>query len=201
MVSFLIVSNIILWVCVIALVLVVLAMVRQVGVLYERVAPAGALMINQQVNVGEVAPAIAAKGLNKEKTLSIAGKRANGKSQLVFFVAPDCPVCKSLLPVFKSSAAAEKDWLEVVLASDGDDQLLLEYIKNQSLQDFDFANSEVLGKSYGVAKLPYAVLIDANGILKSMGLVNSREHLESLFEAKELGVASLQDYMKRKQSA
>jgi hypothetical protein len=27
------------------------------------------------------------------------------------------------------------------------------------------------------------------------GLINSREHLESLFEAKRLGVASVQDYL------
>jgi hypothetical protein len=30
--------------------------------------------------------------------------------------------------------------------------------------------------------------------LRARGLVNSREHLESLFEAKRLGVASIQDY-------
>ena len=38
----LVVSNIILWVIVIALALVVLALARQVGILHERVAPAGA---------------------------------------------------------------------------------------------------------------------------------------------------------------
>jgi len=43
--------------------------------------------------------------------------------------------------------------------------------------------------------LTFAVLIDQQGNIASMGLVNSREHLESLFEAKERGVASLQDYL------
>ena len=45
-----------LWVLVIVLVVVVFALARQVGVLYERVAPAGALMINQQLKVGAAAP-------------------------------------------------------------------------------------------------------------------------------------------------
>ena len=45
--------------------------------------------------------------------------------------------------------------------------------------------SEQLGRSYGVAKLPYAVLIDEAGKLSATGLVNTREHLESLFVAKE----------------
>ena len=31
-----------------------------------------------------------------------------------------------------------------------------------------------------------------------MGIVNSREHLDSLFEAKERNVASIQDYMAKK---
>ena len=38
------------------------------------------------------------------------------------------------------------------------------------------------------------LLIDEAGILRARGLVNSREHLESLFEAKRLGVSSLQEY-------
>ena len=57
--------------------------------------------------------------------------------------------------------------------------------------------SEVLGMSYGISKLPYGVLIDENGRVAAMGIVNSREHLDSLFEAKELEVASIQEYMGR----
>ena len=53
-------------------------------------------------------------------------------------------------------------------------------------------------KTYGVSKLPYAVLIDEQGKIASMGIVNSREHLESLFEAKEHKVASIQEYMNKK---
>ncbi|MCB1542787.1 MAG: hypothetical protein KDJ30_00255, partial [Rhodoblastus sp.] len=58
--------------------------------------------------------------------------------------------------------------------------------------------TELLGKTYGVAKLPYAVLIDEQGVIASMGIINSREHLDSLFEAKERKVASIQDYMSRR---
>ena len=53
----------------------------------------------------------------------------------------------------------------------------------------------VIGKRYGVSKLPYAVLIDEQGKIASLGIINSREHLDSLFEAKERKVASIQDYM------
>jgi len=58
--------------------------------------------------------------------------------------------------------------------------------------------SEALGRSFGVSKLPYAVLLDEAGRVAAMGLVNSREHLESLFEAKERGVASIQEFLARR---
>ena len=45
-----------------------------------------------------------------------------------------------------------------------------------------------LGMTYRVSRLPYAVLIDERGVIRAKGLINSREHLESLFNAKELGV-------------
>ena len=57
--------------------------------------------------------------------------------------------------------------------------------------------SASLGMTYQVGKLPFAVLIDGEGILRSKGLVNSREHLESLFEAKDLGVASIQEFVRQ----
>jgi hypothetical protein len=42
------------------------------------------------------------------------------------------------------------------------------------------------------------VLIDEQGIVAAQGLVNTREHLESLFEAQQRGVASIQDYLGKK---
>ena len=55
--------------------------------------------------------------------------------------------------------------------------------------------SEKLGMSFEVSKLPFAVLIGVDGTLQSKGLVNTREHLESLIEAMDTGIATLQDYV------
>ena len=41
-------------------------------------------------------------------------------------------------------------------------------------------------------------LIDEEGIVAAQGLVNTREHLESLFEAQRRGVASIQEYLREK---
>ncbi|MDH4039374.1 MAG: redoxin domain-containing protein [Gammaproteobacteria bacterium] len=192
------VSNIALWIGFIAMVLVNLALARQIGVLYERVAPAGALMMNQKLAVGAQAPGLSVTTL--EGAVEEVGKPGD-KSQLLFFLSPDCPVCNELTPALKSAARAESDWLRVVLASDGDDQDHRRYIERKGLQQFPYVVSELLGKTYGVSKLPYAVLIDEQGMIASMGIINSREHLDSLFEAKERKVASIQDYMSRRGEA
>lgn len=205
MTTWLVVSNVVLWLLVIGLALLVFALTRQIGVLYERVAPAGALMVNQQLKVGDAAPEIETQLLSGEPLrlggVMGDGSAANGvanfvpQKQLLFFLAPDCPICKSLLPVLKTLEQAEKD-VRIVLASDGGElQEHLDYVQTQDLGRFPYVLSEILGRSYGVSKLPYAVLIAANGTIASLGIVNSREHLESLFVAEERGVGSIQEYL------
>jgi len=45
------------------------------------------------------------------------------------------------------------------------------------------------------------VLIGDDGTVLSKGLVNSREHLESLVTAHEMGVVSVQDYLAQSQAS
>lgn len=191
------ISNLALWAAVLLLGGLVYSLSRQVGALLDRIAPAGALMVNPVLKAGDAAPQITAAELNGGE-LTLGGAPETGhwaKSTLIFFLAPDCPVCQTLLPALKSIAKSEA-WLAVVLASDGGDFAEHQaYAAKQGLGGFPYVLSEALGRAYGVGKLPYAVLIDENGRIASFGLVNSREHLESLFEAKERNLASIQDYV------
>jgi methylamine dehydrogenase accessory protein MauD len=50
--------------------------------------------------------------------------------------------------------------------------------------------------AFKVSRLPYAVLLDEDGQVRAKGLINSREQLESLFTAREMGVSSVQEYLK-----
>ena len=188
----LLVSNIFLWLVVLGLVVVVWALARQIGILYERVAPMGALMLDQGPKVGEPAPAFTLDAIGGG-ALSIGGAR--GRGQLLFFLSPTCPVCKKLLPVLKSIASVEKAWLDVALASDGDLPQHAEFYAKADLKVFPYVLSTELGMTYRISKLPYAVLIDEQGVIRGKGLVNSREQLESLFTAKEAGVASIQEFI------
>lgn len=187
---------ILLWVIVLVLCAVVIALLRQIGVIHERIAPAGALMLGGGPKVGEEMPGLELQTLDG-RPMTLGGENPAGKSTLLFFLSPHCPVCKTLLPVLKSSQRAESKWLDIVLASDGDMQEQHRFVEMQRLQQFPYVVSSQLGLSLQVGKLPYVVLVDEQGIIRGKGLVNSREHLESVFEAKERGVESIQEYLKQ----
>ena len=194
MINTLIISNIILWILVLVLVVVVFALVRQIGVLYERVAPAGALMAGKGLKTGELAPVLDLQTLQGQ-AFRLGGERSDGKSTLLFFLSPTCPVCKTLLPVLQGMRKSEAEWLDNLLDSDSDEEEHRSWLKKQKLESWPYLLSSQLGMTMQVAKLPFAALIDEKGILCARGLVNSREHIESLFEAKAQGVASIQEYM------
>ncbi len=189
----LIVSNVVLWIAVVVLAGVVVALTRQIGVLYERVAPAGALMTGRGPAVGDAAPVVHADDLAGMHH-DVGAPRADGRGTLLLFLSPTCPVCKTLLPALRSAAHRERDWLAVLLASDGPADEHARFIAAEGLEAFPYVLSPQLGMTYRVGKLPYAVLLDAAGIVRARGLVNTREHLESLFEAHERGLATIQDW-------
>jgi methylamine dehydrogenase accessory protein MauD len=190
--SFLIASQIALWIGLLVLGVVCMALARQIGVLHQRIAPAGALSLRQPLKVGDSTPEMTLTALDGS-TVQIGGRA--GRAQLLLFLSPDCKICEALLPAVRSAQGAERQWLDIILASDGESSAHAEFVREKHLSKFPYVVSEHLGRSYGVAKLPYAVLIDEAGKLSSTGLVNTREHLESLFIAKETGVSNIQQYL------
>ena len=187
----LVVSIAVLWVVVLALGSVVLALARQIGVLHERISPIGALLLAGGLKAGEAAPRLQLKTVSG-KDIVIGGLRDDGHRLLLFFLSPTCPVCKLLLPVIESLQRSESG-LTIVLASDGDLQAQHRFIERHGLEAFPYVVATELGVTYRVGKLPYAVLIDETGVLRAQGLVNTREHLESILEAGERGVATVQE--------
>ncbi|MEX2469862.1 MAG: thioredoxin-like domain-containing protein [Pseudohongiellaceae bacterium] len=213
MLEALIISNILAWLVIILLALLVFALARQVGVLHERVAPAGALLPTSGPKVGELTRKLMVTTLTGDK-LTLGGSERDGerggergierdgRATLILFVSPTCPVCKTLVPTAKSLARVESSRLQLIFASDGDSlEQHQAYARDLDLAAYPYTISQELGMVFGVSKLPFAVLIGGDGILISKGLVNSREHLESLIESMDSGVSTLQDYIKNANGA
>ena len=184
-------SNVLLWITNIALVLTVLALARQIGMLNERVTPVGALTMDHGPKVGEASPVFTLPSLGGGQVVVGA---ATGRSQLLFFLSPTCPVCKKLLPILRSLSQHERTTLDVVLASDGDFNEHSRFYQREKLMPFPYVLSTDLGMAFRISKLPYAVVVGPAGLISAKGLVNNREQIESLLIAQEMGVASLQEY-------
>ena len=192
----LLISNAVLWLLVIVLGGLVLALARQVGVLHERVAPVGALSLGSGPKAGERSPTLTLRTIAGDD-ISIGAPSEAGRSQLLFFLSPSCPICESLLPVLRALRSSERRWLDVILASDGELEAHRRFVEAKKLGDFPYVSSTELGMAFQVGRLPHAVLIDAAGIVRAQGLTNTREHIESLFEAMAEGVESIQEWMER----
>lgn len=190
----LIFAVVVLWIVVLGLIVALFAMARQTGVLFERISPMGALINDAGPKIGEASPRFTLPNLNGG-IVSLGG--AADRSKLVFFLSPTCPVCKKLLPIVKSIATSESKWLDVVLASDGEEPKHREFIERAGLAAFPYVLSSDLGITFRVSRLPFAVLIDEAGTIVSKGLINNREQFESLFNAKELGVDSIQTFIEQ----
>jgi len=190
------ISQIALWIVVCVLSLLVFALMRQIGVLNERVFPAGALMTTNGPAIGEAIPVSTYTSLGNI-AVTIGG--AQTQNTLLLFVSPNCPICKTLLPYVQSVAKAEHPSTRIILASDAENKREQdqhrEFVKKYQLSAERYLLSRPLGLAFHVEKLPFAVIIDEQGILRAKGMVNSREHLESLFEAQIRGVASLQQHL------
>jgi methylamine dehydrogenase accessory protein MauD len=198
MLTLLIVSQILSWIVILGLGLGVVALARQVGVLHVRLAPAGALVTGKGPVVGEPAPVLEATSLDGVP-VTIGKALAKGRMQLLLFVSPHCPLCKDLIPIAKNFAKSEK--MDIIFIGDDEVSEQRAMIARLEMGGMPFVNSSIIGRSFHVDRLPHAVVIGDTGTVLSKGLVNSREHLESLVTAHEMGVVSVQDYLAKSKSS
>ncbi len=190
--QFLIASNVLLWLALIGVTVVMLGVLRQVGLLHERSSPMGAMITDHGPEIGDLAPSFDIPdhfGAN----LRIGGPNPQKRATLLMFTAPSCPVCDKLFPLIKSISKAEK--VSVVMISDGQPDEHERFLAKHELGDIRYVVSAEVGMKFQVGKIPYGVFLDSDGVIRSKGLTNTREHLESLLEADKSGFASIQQFM------
>ena len=188
-----ILSQALLWLVVLLLSIVVLALARQIGVLHERIAPVGALAIGKGPQPGEAAPLVSVRALDGT-SIMIGAPQTSTRLRLLFFVAPSCPVCKQLIPTARRFARSEA--IDLLFVGDGDLEEHRRMAARYEIAPGHFINSQQAVLAFHVGKLPYAVLIDPSGTIVSQGLVNTREHLESLLTVAETGFTSIQEFLR-----
>jgi methylamine dehydrogenase accessory protein MauD len=191
MTTLLLVAVILLTLAVAFLFLMNFALARELGRVQVRLGPLGARMLDTGPKIEEVGPSFGGLTDHLGRPTSVGGHRE--KPQLLMFTGPKCSTCKSLLPGIRALAKAERRHLEVVMISDGTPEEHAEFLAGAQVGDeFAYVDARDVGVAYQVGTTPYGVILDEHGRIRAKGLCNHMAHVESLLNALEAGVPSLQ---------
>ena len=178
-------SYLVLWVFVAVLFLAILTMARQIGLLHRRLTPARARMTNSGPPVGHKPPALRVLDLYGQE-IQLGGER--DKDSLLVFISAACSVCNELAPALRSVWKGKGKTLDLIIISIGtDEEANRTFISRNRLYPVPYIVSSDLSFLYDVHMPPYGLLIDKQGIVRTKGMVNHLDHLESLINVLEVG--------------
>jgi len=187
--TFLIVSHVSLWLCVLLTVAVLYYLARHVAFLYMRLGPLGARMMDSGPPIAEQAPQ---KSVVDANGTSVALSGTRSRLQLLLFISPGCKTCHDLAPSVRRLANASRRDLDFAIVASGARDHNLRFIKEYDLSSVTYIINDQIGLDYGIIITPYALLLDTNGRVVTKGLVNNIAHLESILNAHDVGVSSLE---------
>ena len=143
-----------LWVMVVVLLIVVVALARQVGTLHLRLGAQGALELDDEgPALGESAPPITAAAPDGRRVV-LGGP---GPTRVVLFSSPTCGICKEVAPAVPPAAAAVGVGAQVVHDPDAE-------------------------REWNVPGTPFVVVLDPAGVVLAKGTVNNLEQVEGLLD-------------------
>ena len=198
MMSVLICVNLLLTGVLLAALFVTWKLTVQVRQLFREVAPIGALTNSKGPQPGDACPAQPFRLLDGTR-VSLSHSEA---TRLLLFVSATCPVSRKIIPLAQDFCRREH--VDLMFAGDDATTTQERFVREAGMASARFINDPALGRELEVDKLPAAFLLSQEGVILSRGLVNSREHLESLLNAWESGFSTVQDYIthtKRQRSA
>lgn len=181
-----------LWLVVVGQVILIVALSRLVGQLNRRLPPAGARVIDPGPDLGAQVSGF--------EVVDLTGRRVSvtfplERGLLILYVSPHCGTCTELLPAARRFFGEVSALADACLAMvTGSRQAQLEYAKRHALTERPVFAEEDLPSDLQLGGAPFALWIDREGQVCAKGMVNTREHLESLRNAVEVGFPSLQSF-------
>lgn len=167
------VSYVVLWAVVVMLVIVVVALARQIGTLHLRLGPRGALEMDEEgPPLGDAPPARDAVDLDG-RDVTIGGP---GTAQLLLFVSPGCMVCGQVLP--SVPVLARTHGLQAIALSEEDEIETRRELGRH--RDVRIVAGHSHFEAYAVPGTPFAVVLDRLGVVRGKGTVNNLEQFEGL---------------------
>lgn len=179
----LLVSNLVLWVLVLALAAVVAALARRIAQLHAHTRPVSRPTLAPVPTIGDTVAPFAVRTLDGTWR-TIGGPHAAGHSTLVFFLADERTAGRELLSTLEAVHQRERDWLDLVLADAGTDATGEQhrFMMATGLVKIPRVQAADLAPVFQVPRLPAAAFLDAGGVLRSLDPVDSAADLEGLLQ-------------------
>ncbi len=177
----LLVSHVVLWAVVVVEAVAILALARLVGQLSRRFPPAGARLIDAGPELGDRVEGWSSRDLVTERPVEF---QFGQRGVFLMYLSPHCGVCTELLPAAKRffgeiQAEVAPAWVLTI----GSEAVQRRYAHEHRINDYPVLTEAELPQSLRLEGAPFGVWIGANGVVRSKGMTNHREHLESLKNA------------------
>lgn len=170
-------SYVVLWALVAALALAVLALARQLGTLHLRLGPRGALEMDEEgPPLGEAPEPLDVHDV-EGRPVTLGGP---GEPQFLLFVSPECPVCRDVLPSVRVVAGGGA--MRPYVVSDAAPGHGAAGIPERTPAGVPLVAAPEAARAYGVPGTPYAVALDATGVVRAKGTINNLEQMEGLVD-------------------
>ncbi len=184
------ISNFLLWIFVVLLLVAVIALARQLQMLRERLTPVEAVVSTGNLRIGGPSPVLSVHTLDG-RVVTLGGRDDIEQSVLILFVSPGCPVCEKLIPAAMILARAQG--LRLIFVAADDANASREMVRAHRMLAYDVIESVEARLAYRVTEDPFAILLNIDGTIASMGSACSREQLQSLLALSSPDRAAVQE--------
>lgn len=165
--------------------LVLLAVLRQVGILHSRIAPKSAY------DRAEGGPQVGV-ALPRAEVLTLTGSTVelgipSVRPRAVLFITTSCALCRDVMSSFRAFHSAVRDRVDTVILVDGDPPDAARTRDKYGVpEEAQVAAAHGVFEQYRVESTPWLMLLASDGGVLSRGIVNDLEQMEltvdSIFE-------------------
>jgi methylamine dehydrogenase accessory protein MauD len=166
------VSFIVLWLVVIVEGVLIVLLYRQLGIMYLGSASG---VSRDGLPVGATAP-----DFQLEDSEGRAQRLSNyrGRNVLLLFGSTHCEPCRRLLPGLQEFAAGPGRDFDVLWLNEGTPEETLQFQSETGARLPMLSYKDGINDSYKVRVTPFLFMVDAAGVIKAKGLVNTKSQLE-----------------------
>ncbi len=175
-------SIIALWILVLFETTLLMLLLRSLGQLRQRggfSTPVSQSFAAQGLSLGTQAPDFLATDY-EGKAINLA--ETDGKWRVLAFISPGCPACEITLNALRNLWEEQRN-VGVLVVGGADRKANQEYAaEHEARIPIWTASTKVVKELYLVQGVPFAYILDRNGIILAKGILNTQDHLQQLLE-------------------